>query len=1257
MRDVCVETMSTTYPKEEIMAKLGQQVKAQELAQQPQRATRVQRVKAQRDEANFVRLQAKAKQVQETQFKDKVVSHEETYYEYRPKKYSERDWNRLRQEQRDAILKPYRKGRGIDYYANRGDLVRTQQTRTVSETLPFTLDQGENSYENIYASLDKDLKPFFATPESLKQQRSTRIQTNLSNVNLKLDEARAKNAYLDQKYSQDRQALQDWWQNKSSSYRSNQRNRDNYNERRRDLEDDYEEDKQKQRGIIEGLEKGKGQLSQEKDIDINDIENYANDLANYYENREEARNDQKAFERKQVKDLEKRQAEAQAKGFNFTGTINESFVDPKTKIETKKGVKYYLGGAEVTPAQFSKQFDIYTKPSSGQFFVTKGTDISKLSTQQLETLFPVEFAQARQKSLTEQRLEANKISQLTLTPTSKAPEKTTLFSKIGSGALKAFGFAGDIVGSILPDVSGSGSRGLEQTTISEDELLTRRDKIKKGTFNIASLGLFSISGGGAVTGFGGKSPTIIEADIESFKLRRDIAKGSDETKSLQGVIGVQIDEITKAQTNLTKIDEKVSVLNTKISDGKPVSPEKATQIQKEYDQLKSQRFEVYKDLASKGVRTNINIDQTGSETISFTSPEFEKDFASAYVKEFRTKTPEQRKVAIIGSVGAEIAEGAILGLALGGSGALAKVGTGISKVPGLGTLITKFPTASKIGAETLFIGGTLAVSGLQSYRTGQEFKQQGLNATEGYLLGFGIPAGKAVGFYGGAKIGTKFYTQRVLEKAERGGFTRTVQKEVKLRGKTGKLSAEGRQVTEVQAGERKFSETAQASFKETRIPGTKIKISQEDYLFGRYKGREGFEAGEVFTKVTRGQTPIRTGSTGEARTFFIKPSGKEQTGIVAITKAKGGVNVDLFRTGVGKTKVNVLKEFSGGARLSTLEFPRGIEKVGGTVFVKGASLNDLTKVRKVLDLNRLFTSFAGEDRLFSVARTKQLVFETAPKATGYFDTTTGKAETVKQFVSIGSTKAGRVDAIKDILKGYGISTKEQSDVFRLLANKKGQASLFFKPSVTTTPTTISIDKLTSFQDASTLVLPEVVKSIAPIVTSDIALSSSLGATALSATGIRSRLVQQNRQNQLQNQIQQSLQVNIQQQQPQQRQQTQQRQQQTLQQQLQQQFQTIPLITPTPTPTPSGAGGFALLDFDLEFFDEVRKKAGKKRQKKDLAYVQDFTSKVVGFKPIEVSEREAVKLAQKVQTGFEIRAPIVVRKNNKDQRRLKKLLSQ
>lgn len=1230
------------------MAKLGQQLQAQQQQQAPQ--TRVERLRQQREEVKFQNLSAEAKKIQEEQFKEKNVERQQTYYEYRPKEYSEKQWNRLTQEQRERALDPYRSGRGLDYYAQKGQLIKIAKTRTVTETIPFTLDTGENSYTNIYNNLSPDLKSFFASPETLKAERSQRIQTNITKVDERIAQSKMRLSEIDQKYQEDKQQLQERWQNKSSKYRSDPGNREDYKQRLKDLENEYDQSKEEERGRLQGLQEGRGQLSGQQDVDFNSIVNYANDLSNYFEQRVVARQENRQAQQKAIKDLAERNAEAQAKGFDFTGTIVESQVNQKTGKETQQGTRYYLGGAQVSGQEFSKKFDVYKRPSGSQLIVAKGTDFSQLSQKQLATLFPLEYEQAKQKKLTEQREEASKISQLSITPT-QVPEKSkTIFSTIGSFLGKGLGFASDVLGSVIPDTSLSGSRSLEATTIPEEELKQRREEIKSNTLNLRALGLYSVGS------FTGAKPTIIDASIESFKLRRDIAKGGEEAKQLAPVVAVQIDEIGKAQKELTSINDQVTSLNNQIGQGQ-LSEEKSAEIQKKYEELKVQRAGVYENLASKGVGTKINVSDTGEETITFTSPELEKDYASSAVKEFRTKTSRQKTIATVDVIGQEVLEGALLGYGLGATGVLAKGGVVLSKVPGVTTLVTKFPTATKIGAETLFAGTTIAISSIQGYRTAKEFQQQGLPASEGFLLGAGIPLGKATGFYAGAKIGTKVYTQQVLEKASKGGFTRTIIKEGEIEGKKIKYPAEARGGQTVEAQGRRLSTTAQASQQETRIPGTDIKIKQEGSLTGKYEGSAGGEKGTVITEITKGQAPFAKGAKTEARTFFIKPAGKEQTGIVVISEAKGGVNIDQFRTATKLNDLKVLQEFDNGARLYAIDFGRPIEKVGTTVFVKGASLDDLSKARGILDYNRLFTKFAGEDTLFSVGRTRQLIYE-YPQPTGFYDTTTGQEVLAQRFVSVGVTKAGRIDAIKDVLKNSGFLVSEKPQIYSLFANKKGQLALFTTPEVTPPAPTISnIDALVQLQEPSAFVLPGVIKGLAPTITSEIGLKSLLSTSLLAGSSLKGRAQQRVNQKYLQNQLQEFIQLNIQQQSPQERQQIQQAQR-TLQQPLLEQppIEIIPSFPATPTPTPTPLGAIALPDFDLQFFEAVRKKAGRKKSTRDLAYVQDFTSKIVGFAPIEVSEAEAVKLAQKVQTGFEIRAPIIVRKN-KDEKRLKKLLNQ
>lgn len=1102
---------------------------------------------------------------------------------------------------------------------------QTKESEAQRSSAKKELSKAESieDYERIYSGLSQQQQSQFASPSELRSQQSQERENTRQSITSKINE-------IAQKEQTARARANDNSQTREEQQRANAE-ADRYTATR------------------EALQEGRSRIDRGENLSYDAVVSYAEKMGNIAEQSKI----RETYDAEHQRDLASKQL-SQSQAGNFSGLIRESYTAPGTKEEKVQGFKFFVSGREVIPEYFQEKFDIYPTLSGSQVIFAKGTDLSKISANQLKTLFPAEYEQARQKSISKQKEEASAISEISLAPAKSGEVKQTIFTKIGKG----IGFIGDIVGSIIPDVFGSGSRGLEQTTLSQEEIITRRESIKQKTFNIASLGLFSISGGGAVTKFGGKSPTIIEADIESFMLRRDIARGAEEAKNIESVRQLQIGEINTAQTDLARINEQVSQLNAQLGDGKPVSQERASEIEKKYADLNIQRTQVYERLASNNIKTNIEIADNGEQTIRFSSPELDKDLASAYAKEFRNKNPAQMKIAILGSVAGEFTEGAIVGLALGGSGALAKIGTGISKIPGVTTVITKFPTASKIALEGTFFAGTALVSGFQAYRTGQEFKQQGLPASEGYLLGFAIPAGKALGFYTGAKIGTKFYTESVLEKVERGGFTKTVQKEYDYEGKKIKIPAEARTGKTYDRGGDAGTLTEQRGLRETKIPDTKIKISEEYYLSGKYRGNVGYEEGRVFTKVTRGQAPIQTGETGEARTIFIKPQGQDKTGIVVISKTKGGVNVDLLRIGTGDANINVLKEFSTGARLSTMEFPRNIEKVGETLFVKGGSLEDLTKIRNVIDANRLFTSFAGEDRLFAVARTKQLVFETAPKATGLFDTATGKPIIQKEFFSISSTTSGRVDAIKDLLKSYGISTSEQSEVFSLLSNKRGQLSLFFQPSVSNAPpASINFDKILGLQEISTLTLPTIVKDIAPLATSDIALRAFIGSTALSATGIRGNQKNQTRQEILQSQLKQLIQFNVQQQQPKQNQTPQQNQQQSVQQQLQQQFEIITEISPTSPPPSPSVFGVGSADFNFGFLNKVKKKIRQRRSKKELSYVQDFTSKILDTPSEIITEKQLASLVGKTQTGFESRPPVIVVKNNKDAKRLKKLLAQ
>jgi hypothetical protein len=412
-----------------------------------------------------------------------------------------------------------------------------------------------------------------------------------------------------------------------------------------------------------------------------------------------------------------------------------------------------------------------------------------------------------------------------------------------------------------------------------------------------------------------------------------------------------------------------------------------------------------------------------------------------------------------------------------------------------------------------------------------------------------------------------------------------------------------------------------------------------------------------------------------SRALYFDDQGKNA--IVTFTKTKSGVRVDQFISGTQARNFKVLEETTKGGKTVFIDFNRYVSRVGDPIYVKGATLSDQSVksiFNRFIGRDQLFTGFADDLAPYTIGRTQQVISISPKVAKGATYTVGGKSvkvlsetDQVQTFASIGSSRVARTDALKSLIKqitkqegGFAVVTKG------LLASKRGQVAL---PSFTKSqtellkPTTIQLPSSAFSQDQFVSVSP-LLSKLTPTIKSTIAQNALRGTLVVAGTasGLQARQPQREELTQrlLSLQLQNLTQIPIQEQTPVQKQTQQQQQQQvqqTLQQQLQQQVQITPNIIPTPTPTPVSPPVVDLPGFQLEFFEKVRKKADRKRSGKDLAYVQDFTSKVVGFKPIEVSEEEAVKLAQKVQTGFEIRQPIIVRRNNKDAKRLKKLLSQ
>ena len=283
------------------MAKLSDQLKSKSQVDTP--ITRTQKVRVRQaveknilEKQKFEALSEEAKKIQAEKFVDKKVTVDEQYNIYRPSRYSVSEWNRKSQKEKDYLMKSYFRGAGIGYHLKkRHVVVHSTGTRKVDKIIPFTLEDVEgdqdNSYKDVYDGLSPDLQKFFDTPDVVLEKKAIRIKTTKQTVQDKIAEANQKIAERKEYYAKKEADYQEMWSKKSSKYRSDPKNRERRKERLNDWEDDLEEDIAKQRGYIKGLAKGSGELNKNKDIDFNQIERYALDVASYEEDKEEARND------------------------------------------------------------------------------------------------------------------------------------------------------------------------------------------------------------------------------------------------------------------------------------------------------------------------------------------------------------------------------------------------------------------------------------------------------------------------------------------------------------------------------------------------------------------------------------------------------------------------------------------------------------------------------------------------------------------------------------------------------------------------------------------------------------------------------------------------------------------------------------------------------------------------------------------------------------------------------------------------------
>jgi hypothetical protein len=806
------------------------------------------------------------------------------------------------------------------------------------------------------------------------------------------------------------------------------------------------------------------------------------------------------------------------------------------------------------------------------------------------------------KFMKKETLEEKPADELQFQPLAVEEEKKlTSFQQFRSDLGTAGGFLSDLAGAVfLKDVTVSDIT--KETTISEEEAKAGQSKIVLAGLdkNIFGLPKFNLQ----------------QSQVQAFIFRRELREGSEEAKDVRATQEKQIDVIKSGISDLEVLNEQVINLQKKAED--PIlSQQKADLLNKEADRIDKKRAEIFSNLESKGVSV-VGTSTEEGQAFTFTSPELEADLTPAGLKQLRGASKKERTVRIVGRLGIEATEFAVIGLATGSLGAGAR----------LGGLLTKVPKVVKIG-------GAVGLSGLIGFQIGkggvsgfERGKAEGLGV-EGAVLGAGVPLAQLTGFTAGAFAGSRVFASRTISKVKAGGTTKSVAE---------------------RSGAERVGKTAtgikQDTVSVTKIPNTNIKITQKSGITSIETSKQGFGSGTGKAVVTG----LKGGGKQRADTFFLFRRKGGSTGIIAVTETSKGVTIQQIRStatiknvvrGLPKT-VNVAGTPITRQKI-LLEILRTNVKSADDIFVAGSGkkfaftpekATAVDKAIKQVDLNKLVKGF-GDEPVVSISRTLQKV-------------NTQQVGSVKEFQSFGVTTSLSQSRLNKLL---GLIRNQINRGDFLVIGKKGQLFPKTLPKPKAPSNVPPINPALPSQDLNKLTVSVITDAITPEIRSALTLKTLEGSATLTPLGLRARdrlsdLQKEDlstkvrsftRQQPLTKQDLGQPQREIQQQTP--------IQQEQLVQRLAQipQFE-VPTVTspieivniprvPFSPPVTTGIG--------LAFGSPKRKKRKRKDEEfliqQDVkGFLPDFTSKIVGLPPLEVTESEGQKLVNKVLTGFEVR---------------------
>lgn len=579
-----------------------------------------------------------------------------------------------------------------------------------------------------------------------------------------------------------------------------------------------------------------------------------------------------------------------------------------------------------------------------------------------------------------------------------------------------------------------------------------------------------------------------------------------------------------------------------------------------------------------------------------------------------------------GAVAHTTAEFVGIGFLTGGTGVVAKVGTGVAKLP------KAVQTALKIGAGGLVVAG-VGVKTYKGYKLGQVEDVGKIGAVVGGLSA----TGQIAGFTYGAYKGTQFYYKGIEQRILAGKYTKSVQ-EVK----------EGA----ILKGTKQGALTRQLGSYETKIAGTKYKIQTYAKFTGKYSGKAGQSDVQIISKFI-GKAPK-----GYPKTFVTKGATLETDKLIKarlFTKGKGKVwyqqDVLLQRAIISQKSVKPTSPFyKGYERLEELKFITGAKVVGkpvkvGTAIPKNIWTSGekyLFRVSKGTEKVAGIGEFA-EAKSDSLFGTKQFLLYEPSKKVGTIN--------IQKFDSLAESRGASAQLLKKILSDKLIVLNEKTkDVSLISLGKKGSLGLGAPKQITKTPSVnvktpnlepvkLNIDTKALLRIQLSKIVPGIIQKESLIISQtsvpvsagviglknilDVKIKNVQVPSVKNLTALKSQLQTKVAQIQVQNIIatpkiaMPKIQASV------------------LNPPISQALYTAPNVPIMPI--------VPVFDLpDITGFVQRQARQSVKAGRQRATYVEGFTAKVIDLKPIEINIKQAERLLKKELTGLELRRGVIVK---------------